>query len=622
MDNLHLVTGFLGREHITAADQGAFNAALIGTGQFVLEKGKVFEAQVISNNLIRVLDGELMMQGRFVRLAPNEYAELAIENGEKDLKRNDLIAVRYTKDTLSGIESVNLVVIKGEAVEGEPVDPAITEGDITNGEAILHEFPLWRIPIDGLNVGEPVALYGLPFIDSMQTLHTIREDMNAQIAEQNAQYEAAFEEQNSAFQKAVDGFGGYTKTETLSPSTKTALGLSEDAVPDDALMKLLGKTFKVGDTLTTLRTELDDKWLLANGDAISLADYPGLDSENIKTLTTAQGTLNATGGRLCRVDEQNILICNKGEIYTFTEPSQGFALVATLPVGTSTFYPHKLIHKGGRWVCVGQLGNLAYSFASENLEGTWYSVQMSSEEYGCVWDVDYYDGTWVAVGQKNSSSIGCVWYTTNPLVWNLKEISGAKTYTIICHNGTWICGGADTNYNKGYAKVWTASDPSGEWKSTYNNSVTVISLGTTATNMRVAEHNGVVYLIYGTSASNANTIIALESNNNGASWTLHSITSKLSYEGIIDVYFDNNKWYIVTSDASTKSYVYTTEDIAVNQWQTIYSSGISGQNFVGYIPLGANDWIAVHGNAYKTRKLVKLPTITIDNAYVYIKVKE
>ena len=203
MDNLHLVTGFLGREHITATDQGAFNAALIGTGQFVLEKGKVFEAQVINNNLVRVFDGELMMQGRFVRLAPNEYADLAIENGEKGLKRNDLIVVRYTKDTLSGVESVNLVVIKGEAVEGEPVDPAFTEGDITNGEALLHEFPLWRIPIDGLNVGEPVALYGLPFIDSMQTLHTIREDINAQIAEQNAQYEAAFEEQNSKFQKAV-----------------------------------------------------------------------------------------------------------------------------------------------------------------------------------------------------------------------------------------------------------------------------------------------------------------------------------------------------------------------------------------------------------------------------------
>ena len=179
MDNLHLVTGFLGREHITAADQGAFNAALIGTGQFVLDKGKVFETQVISNNLVRVLDGELMTQGRFVRLAPNEYADLAIENGEKGLKRNDLIAVRYTKDVLSGIESVNLVVIKGEAVEGEPVDPAITEGDITNGESILHEFPLWRIPIDGLNVGEPVCLFTV----AEGTVMTLRNEVGSLRAE-------------------------------------------------------------------------------------------------------------------------------------------------------------------------------------------------------------------------------------------------------------------------------------------------------------------------------------------------------------------------------------------------------------------------------------------------------
>lgn len=236
MDNLHLVTGFLGREHITAADQGAFNAALIGTGQFVLEKGKVFEAQVISNNLIRVLDGELMMQGRFVRLAPNDYADLAIENGEKGLKRNDLIAVRYAKDTLSGIESVNLVVIKGEAVADNPVDPAITEGDITKGAAVQHEFPLWRIPLDGLNVGEPVSLFGEPFMDSMRTLPGIRksvETIHSEVDEQLARYDEQMAEKIAKIES-------YTKEETLSNETKAAFGFGADAVPNDAFAKLSG----------------------------------------------------------------------------------------------------------------------------------------------------------------------------------------------------------------------------------------------------------------------------------------------------------------------------------------------------------------------------------------------
>lgn len=177
MANMHLVTGYAGQEHVTAADHGAFNAALIGTGQFVLEKGKVFEAQVISNNQIRVFDGELMMQGRFVRLNPDTYVDLTIENGTQAMLRNDLIVARYTKDTNTGVEAVNLVVIKGKPAESNPSDPEYTEGDVAGGSATMNDFPLWRIPLDGLNVGEPVSLFGEPFIDSMRTLPEIRQSV-------------------------------------------------------------------------------------------------------------------------------------------------------------------------------------------------------------------------------------------------------------------------------------------------------------------------------------------------------------------------------------------------------------------------------------------------------------
>ena len=199
MGNMHLVTGYQGQEHIKAVDQAAFNAALIGTGQFVLEKGKVFEAQIISNNQIRVHDGELMMQGRFVRLDPDTYVDLNIENGTQGKKRNDLIVARYTKNTVTGIESVDLVVIKGTAVDSNPADPEHTEGDITNGVSAQHDFPLWRIPLDGLNVGNPVALFGEPFMDSMLTLpevrHTVNQiygNVNAMIEDMNAAFDREF----------------------------------------------------------------------------------------------------------------------------------------------------------------------------------------------------------------------------------------------------------------------------------------------------------------------------------------------------------------------------------------------------------------------------------------------
>lgn len=230
MGNMHLVTGYAGKEHITAVDQAAFNAALIGTGQFVLDKGKVFEAQVISNNQIRVFDGELMVQGRFVRLDSGTYVDLSIDNGAQGMKRNDLVVARYTKHNTTGVEDVDLVVIKGTAAASKPSDPAHTEGDITNGAAAQHDFPLWRIPIDGLNVGEPVALFE-PFSDSLRTLPGIRQ----QVLDIHAEVDAQLAKQDAEMDSKIAGIESYLKSETLTNETKMKFGLDTDAVPDDVL---------------------------------------------------------------------------------------------------------------------------------------------------------------------------------------------------------------------------------------------------------------------------------------------------------------------------------------------------------------------------------------------------
>lgn len=167
MGNLHLVTGYAGKAHITAEDQGAFNAAVVGNGQYVFNRGNKLAASVITNNQIRVLDGDILMQGRHIRLAENTYIDLAIENGAQGVKRNDLIVVRYTKDKETGIEDSNLVVIKGIAVADTPADPTYTSGDIINDHAVLNDMPLYRVPLDGLTVGELTPLFEI--IESART---------------------------------------------------------------------------------------------------------------------------------------------------------------------------------------------------------------------------------------------------------------------------------------------------------------------------------------------------------------------------------------------------------------------------------------------------------------------
>lgn len=158
MANLHLVTGYAGAEHITSADAGSFNAAVVGSGSYVLNRGNALAISVISNNQVRIADGDILMQGRHIRLNENTYVDLTIENGEQGMLRNDLIVCRYTKDSGTGIEQANLVVIKGTAAASNSADPEYTSGDLINGDMIV-DMPLYRIPLDGLNVGTPVALF-------------------------------------------------------------------------------------------------------------------------------------------------------------------------------------------------------------------------------------------------------------------------------------------------------------------------------------------------------------------------------------------------------------------------------------------------------------------------------
>lgn len=159
MGNMHLVTGLAGKKHVTSADQGSFNAAIFGTGNYVLNRGNKFAASIITNNQIRVQDGDLILQGRHARLNEKTYVDLTIENGTVGMYRNDLIVARYTKDAASGVEDINLVVIKGTAATSSPADPEYTEADIINDHVLIADMPLFRVPLDGLNVQELVPLY-------------------------------------------------------------------------------------------------------------------------------------------------------------------------------------------------------------------------------------------------------------------------------------------------------------------------------------------------------------------------------------------------------------------------------------------------------------------------------
>lgn len=152
MAALHLVTGYSGTPHITAADQGLFNAGLAGTGEYVLNLGKKFEAQIINNNAVRIYDGCAIMNGRHVTLDAGSYLDAIIGNGTSGMHRHDIISLRYEKNSTTGVESVSLVVTQGTNSATTAEDPTLNYTASIISGAIVHDMPLYRVILESYTV--------------------------------------------------------------------------------------------------------------------------------------------------------------------------------------------------------------------------------------------------------------------------------------------------------------------------------------------------------------------------------------------------------------------------------------------------------------------------------------
>lgn len=248
MANLNLVTGFAGTPHVTANDAGTLNASIFGAGQYVMNYGNKLKASVISNNIVRVLDGVVMMQGRQIRIEDAASVDIAIENGASGYFRNDLIVARYTKDANTGVEEANLVVIKGTATTGTAADPAFTSGNIFGG-AIQNDMPLYRIPIDGINVQEPVALFE---ITGSFGEHALDKNNPHKVTPKQI---GAMPDSYVAPVQSVNGLTGKVELQTSNPLDSYPVGALFWSSNPVSPASLFGGTW----------TQIEDKFILAAG---------------------------------------------------------------------------------------------------------------------------------------------------------------------------------------------------------------------------------------------------------------------------------------------------------------------------------------------------------------------
>lgn len=141
-----IVDGMTGTKHISSDDLSALNVATIGKADCVLKYGDDFKLTMESANSATLGTGVGMVGGK--RFWNQAATRLTVQSGTQGKKRNDLVVARYAK-TSAGIESITPVVIKGTPTTGTAADPEVTANDLK----------LWRVPLDGISVGDPVKLF-------------------------------------------------------------------------------------------------------------------------------------------------------------------------------------------------------------------------------------------------------------------------------------------------------------------------------------------------------------------------------------------------------------------------------------------------------------------------------
>ena len=176
----YLDTGDTGRA-VSAESDGALFAGIFGAEKYVLENGSQLKAEVQSNNIVKISDGDAVMYGRHVRIPANDSALVTINNGHSGTNRIDLIVFRYTKDS-TGKETVDLVVIQGEDSTGTATAPTAVDGNILTG-AMQSDFPLYSVELNGINIVKVNPLFNV--IGNISKLKEELTELNSKLTNTN-----------------------------------------------------------------------------------------------------------------------------------------------------------------------------------------------------------------------------------------------------------------------------------------------------------------------------------------------------------------------------------------------------------------------------------------------------
>ena len=154
---MNIITGYRGEPHITSQQLRNTYIPIFGPDAKILDVGSKMAFTVISANEIEIADGQLICEGCMAEIAYGTSETLMLENGTQGEKRIDLIVARYTKNSGTGVEDIQLAVVKGTPAATNPAVPSYNTGTIAAGDSPV-DFPIYRVNLDGISITSVNAL--------------------------------------------------------------------------------------------------------------------------------------------------------------------------------------------------------------------------------------------------------------------------------------------------------------------------------------------------------------------------------------------------------------------------------------------------------------------------------
>lgn len=420
-----------GDRRYTAEQFSELMDGLINDGVFA-NIGSAFAVNAATGNGITIGIGRAWFNGTW--LYNDAILPMNVRASEALVDRIDALVIEINRS--DAVRAGNIMFVYGEP-SNTPVRPTLTNTDE------IHQYPLAYIyrsagatSVSQADIENMVGTSACPFVtgilevvdvdqlltqwntqfgnwfDNLQI--TLSGDVAANLANQILELQSQFD--TLAKEKAVYSVLLDSTGEAIRDNNNgEIMGKTVVGGDGNSTVNIEGDTYQIGDTLTTARTDLGERWLLCNGEAFTPGTYPRLAELLSPIFSMRDRTI---------VDEvfypQVDVSCNYAFLYrTTAKRIQGYDVVLKPYVNGTTrqtylyyktatdnsdewtrkivssfyaldiaYYNNRFVLSGSEWDWTGTTSSsyeypaIAYSASSSSLDTTWTTVRLASGSTG------------------------------------------------------------------------------------------------------------------------------------------------------------------------------------------------------------------------------------------------